>query len=139
MRMSARTDTPPCVLLGGEAIAVSAARSLAKSGVHVYALGDASDPVRASRYCHAFVPTGSKEGVIERYLEWLEKREAPGAAILPCDDYGVGENARHPPPPQGRGYPPLRGGADLIAARVDQGRTPQNSPAGGVPTPRPAT
>src|SRR2546421_2923657 len=80
---------PSAVLLGGEAIAVSACRSLGWAGVRVHALGDQRDPVRRSRWCREFVPVGSKEGVIERYLDWLEHDGPRGAVILPCDDYGV--------------------------------------------------
>ena len=63
--------------------------------VRVHALGDASDPVRRSRWCSEFVSTGSKEGAIERYLEWLETGGPRGAAVLPCDDYGVEMIARN--------------------------------------------
>src|SRR3954465_10550945 len=139
MRMSPAADNPPCVLLGGEAIAVSAARSLGEIGVKVFALGDASDPVRLSRHCHRFVPTGSKEGVIERYLEWLEQREAPGAAILPCDDYGVEMIARNRALLESWGYLPVEGDDDVMLAMLDKERTYEISRAAGVPTPRTAT
>jgi D-aspartate ligase len=139
MRMTPAADTPPCVLFGGEAIAVSAARSLDKSGVRVFALGDASDPVRKSRHCHRFVPVGSKEGVIERYLEWLETREAGGAALLPCDDYGVEMIARNRALLEGWGYLPVEGDDDVMLAMLDKERTYEISRAAGVPTPRTAT
>ncbi|MEA2470030.1 MAG: hypothetical protein QOE38_1029, partial [Thermoleophilaceae bacterium] len=127
------------MLLGGEAIAVSAARSLSRSGARVHALGDASDPVRRSRLCHEFVAVGSKEGVIERYLDWLERSGPRGAVILPCDDYGVEMIARHRARIEGWGYLPVEGDDDVMLAMLDKERTYELSRAAGVPTPRTAT
>jgi predicted ATP-grasp superfamily ATP-dependent carboligase len=137
--MSANGTPPPCVLLGGEAIAVSAARSLGASGVRVHALGDERDPVRASRHCHEFVAVGSKEGVIERYLDWLEHDGPRGAVILPCDDYGVEMIARHRARLEGWGYLPVEGDDEVMLAMLDKERTYELSRAAGVPTPRTAT
>src|SRR3989440_10961476 len=114
---------PPAVLLGGEAIAVSACRSLAWSGVRVHALGDRHDPVRRSRWCHEFVAVASKEGVIERYLEWLEADGPRGAAILPCDDYGLGMIARKRGVPGGGGYLPVGGKGGGKRGLLDKRRT----------------
>src|SRR2546421_5392987 len=97
---------PPAVLLGGEAIAVSACRSLGWSGVRVHALGDEHDPVRRSRWCHEFVAVGSKGGVIARHLEWLGTSRPRGAAILPCDGDGLGVKPRKPARPAGGGVLP---------------------------------
>src|SRR5256885_7065625 len=116
--------SPSAVLLGGEAIAVSACRSLGWAGVRVHALGDARDPVRRSRWCHEFVAAGSKTGVIERYLDWLE-RDGPrgGAVILPCDDYGVEMIARNRPRLVEWGYRPVEGDDDVMLAMLDKERT----------------
>ena len=76
---------PPAVLLGGENIAVSAARSLSREGARVHALGDAVDPVRASRHCHEFVDVGARKGVADRYLEWLESHGRTAPSRGPCD------------------------------------------------------
>ncbi|MEA2458906.1 MAG: D-aspartate ligase [Thermoleophilaceae bacterium] len=127
------------MLLGGEAIAVSAARSLSQSGVRVYALGDVSDPVRRSRHCHEFVAVGSKEGVIERYLEWLEHQGPRAGAILPCDDYGVEMIARHRARIEGWGYLPVEGDDEVMLAMLDKERTYELSRAAGVATPQTAT
>jgi predicted ATP-grasp superfamily ATP-dependent carboligase len=135
------TNLPPCILLGGEAIAVSAARSLGASGVDVYALGHESDPVRRSRHCHTFVATGSKEGVIERYLDWLEHSgpRTQQAVILPCDDYGVEMIAQHRATLTGWGYRPVEGNDDVMLAMLDKEQTYDISRHAGVPTPRTAT
>jgi hypothetical protein len=102
------TDLPPAVLLGGEAIAVSAARSLG-AGVRVYALGDAKfDAVAHCRYCDTFVDLGSGEGVQERWLEWLQKEGPRGAVILPCNDDGLEMIARNRQLLTDLGSPPQR-------------------------------
>jgi predicted ATP-grasp superfamily ATP-dependent carboligase len=131
---------PPAILLGGEAIAVSACRSLGWAGVRVHALGDARDPVRRSRWCHEFVAVGSKEGVIERYLEWLD-RDGPrgGAAILPCDDYGVEMIAKNRALLRDWGYAPIEGDDEVMLACLDKERTYELARAADVATPRTAT
>ena len=130
---------PPAVLLGGEAIAVSACRSLGWAGVSVHALGDARDPVRRSRWCREFVAVGSKEGVIERYLTWLEHEGPRGAVILPCDDYGVEMIARHRATLEGWGYIPVEGNDEVMLAMLDKERTYELAREAGVATPAWAT
>jgi D-aspartate ligase len=130
---------PPAVLLGGEAIAVSACRSLGWAGVQVHALGDARDPVRRSRWCHQFVAVPSKEGAIERYLDWLERDGPRGAAILPCDDYGVEMIARNRARLEEWGYLPVDGDEEVMLAMLDKARTYELARAADVPTPRSAT
>src|SRR5436190_6674488 len=129
----------PAVLRGGEAIAVSACRSLGWSGVRVHALGDEHDPVRRSRWCHEFVAVGSKEGVTDRYLEWLEDSGPRGAAILPCDDYGVEVIARNRALLEEWGYRPVEGDDEVMLAMLDKERTYELARATDVPTPRTAT
>ncbi|MEA2405426.1 MAG: D-aspartate ligase, partial [Thermoleophilaceae bacterium] len=130
---------PPAVLLGGEAIAVSACRSLGQAGVRVHAVGHTSDPVRHSRWCSEFVPLGSKEGVIERYLDWLESRGPRGAAILPCDDYGVEMIATNRARLEEWGYLPVEGNDEVMLAMLDKERTYDLAREAGVATPRTAT
>jgi D-aspartate ligase len=134
------SQLPPAILLGGEAIAVSACRSLGWAGIRVHALGDARDPVRRSRWCHEFVPVGSKEGAIERYLEWLAS-DGPrgGAVILPCDDYGVEMIAKDRARLREWGYTPIEGDDDVMLACLDKERTYELARSAGVPTPRTAT
>ena len=134
------TEHPPAILLGGEAIAVSACRSLGWAEVRVHALGDARDPVRRSRWCHEFVAVAGKEGAIDAYLEWLE-RDGPrgGAVILPCDDYGIEMIARNRSLLRDWGYAPIEGDDEVMLACLDKERTYELARAAGVPTPRTAT
>jgi D-aspartate ligase len=118
---------------------VSACRSLGWAGVRVHALGHPRDPVRRSRWCHEFAPVGSKQGVIERYLQWLERSGPSGAAILPCDDYGVEMIARNRARLEEWGYLPVEGDDEVMLAMLDKERTYELAREVGVPTPRTAT
>jgi D-aspartate ligase len=131
-------ERPPAVLLGGEAIAVSAARSLSAAGVEVWALGDATDPVQRSRHCHHWVEVGAKQGVQERYLAWLEKEGPRGAVILPCDDDSVELVARGRAHLESLGYLPVEANDDALLAMLDKERTYALCAELGVPCPRTA-
>jgi predicted ATP-grasp superfamily ATP-dependent carboligase len=133
------TALPPAVLLGGENIAVSAARSLSVEGAKVYALGDAVDPVRASRHCHEFVDVGAKKGVADRYLDWLETRGPRTGAVLPCDDDGLEMIARNRALLVEWGYSPIEADDEVLLAMLDKDRTYELSRKAGVPTPRTET
>ena len=132
-------DRPPAVLLGGETIAVSAARSLSAAGVEVWALGDPTDPVQRSRHCHRFVEVGSKQGVQTRYMDWLEREGPRGAVIVPCDDDSVELMARGRARLEGLGYLPIEANDDALLAMLDKERTYALCAEIGVPCPRTAT
>jgi D-aspartate ligase len=132
-------ERPPAVLLGGETIAVSAARSLSAAGVEVWALGDATDPVQRSRHCHRFVEVGAKKGLQERYMAWLENEGPRGAVIIPCDDDGVELVARGRERLQELGYLPVEANDDALLAMLDKERTYALCAEIGVPCPRTAT
>ena len=58
---------PPAILLGGEANAVSVARSLGRDGIKVYAIGATTSPVKFSRYAEWIeVAAGGSEQEIGR-------------------------------------------------------------------------
>jgi D-aspartate ligase len=130
---------PPAVLLGGENIAVSAARSLSAEGARVYALGDPTDPVRASRHCHEWVDVGAKKGVADRYLEWLSTSGPRAGAVLPCDDDSLEMIARNRARLVEWGYSPIEANDETLLAMLDKDRTYELSRKAGVPTPRTAT
>ena len=95
--------------------------------------------MRRSRWCHEFVAVGSKEGVIERYLEWLERDGPRGAAVLPCDDYGVEMIARNRARLDEWGYLPVEGDDEVMLAMLDKERTYELAREAGAATPRTAT
>jgi len=115
-------------------IAVSAARSLARSGVQVHALGHPTDPVRHSRACREFAVVGAKTGVLERYLAWLEQGPGEGV-VLPCDDEGVELVARHRAQLERWGYRPIHANDEVALAMLDKERTHALARDAEVPTP----
>jgi D-aspartate ligase len=130
---------PPAVLMGGETIAVSAARSLAADGVQVWALGDATDPVRRSRHCHEFVEVGAKKGVQERYMAWLTEHAPAGAVVIPCDDDGIELIARGREKLEALGLRPIEGNDEALLGMLDKDRTYELCREIGVDCPRTET
>lgn len=125
---------PPAVLLGGDPIAVSAARSLHAIGVRVEALGVAGDPIRHSRACDVFVDMGPQAQLRDRLLEWLETGPR-GAVVLPCDDHGLEFVARERPRLRELGYRPVEADDDVVLAMLDKPRSYELARAAGVPVP----
>lgn len=129
---------PPAILLGGERIAVSAARSVAALGAPVHALGDRDDPVRWSRACTEFVEIGSKGNVLERYRDWIRHHAPPGAVILPCDDEGIELVGRYGDELRERGHRPIESDGAVMLDMLDKERTVQLAREAGIPAPRTA-
>ena len=125
--------------MGGETSAVSAARSLAADGVQVWALGDATDPVRRSRHCHEFVEVGAKKGVQERYMAWLSESAPPGAVVIPCDDDGIELIARGREQLEALGLRPIEGNDEALLGMLDKDRTYELCREIGVDCPRTET
>jgi D-aspartate ligase len=122
-------------VLGGENAGVSAARSLARLGVEVYALADIHDPQRWSRAVSTFVDVGSKHGVEERYMEWLARAGLRGAVIVPCYDDGQDTVARNRAQLESWGYRTLEGDDELHRAMLDKRRSLELCHRAGVPAP----
>jgi predicted ATP-grasp superfamily ATP-dependent carboligase len=88
---------PPVVLLGGDANALSAARSLDKLGATVYSLGEPGSCVRHSRHCRWInAPDGADlERAWAAYLLGPESDRLVGAVVLACCDAGIQMIAHH--------------------------------------------
>jgi D-aspartate ligase len=134
--ISIRDQRPPVVLLGGGPIAVPVARSLAGAQVFVYALGHYLDPVRASRACGRFIDLGAGEGVSDRWLDWLDGRNAAGAVVFACNDDGLELVANHRSVLTERGYRFIPTNDDVVLAMLDKLRTYELAQAAGVRSPR---
>jgi D-aspartate ligase len=128
-------DRPPAILLGGGPIALPVARSLARKGVRVTALGTTDDPVRRSRACAEYVDLGSGDGVQDRWLAWLAGHPVPGAVVLPCNDDALELSARHRARLLELGYRPAELDPEVTLAMLDKDRTYQLARACDVPTP----
>lgn len=131
------TPSPPVVVLGGEAIAVSVARSLGPRGVAVHALGVDDDPVRWSRWCREFADLGAGSGVAERWRRWFEDGGAPaGAVVIPCNDDALAFVARNRAALERLGLRPAEADDDGVLAMLDKDRTYAIADEAGVPAPR---
>src|SRR4051812_6724978 len=129
---------PPALLIGGDQMAVSAARSLAALGVEVHAVGDRLDPVQRSRACASFIEVSRSIGLTELYMERLEYGPR-GAVLLPGDDESLELVARHRAALVDLGYLPVEANDEVVLAMLDKERTYELSRAAGVPTPRTQT
>jgi D-aspartate ligase len=130
------SHTPPAIILGGGLIALAVARSLAREGVRIYALGDGAwDTIRHSRYCAAFFDVGSGIGVQERYLAWLESGPRD-SVVLPCSDDALEVVARHRLHLLELGYITVEANDDVLLAMLDKHRTYALAQDAGIPAPR---
>jgi len=95
--MNTRDHSPPVVLLGGDANALSVARSLSRAGVAVYAIGLPNSPARWSRFCR-WISTETHGDVQESWTRFLlgpESEHLRGAVLLSCCDDGIELIANH--------------------------------------------
>ena len=113
------------VLLGAAATSVSVARSLARRGIAVHALGSGEwDLLARSRACTEYIrvePSDLQAG----WFAWLESSAArlSGAVVLPCADDGVELIARRRSELQALGYHPFEASDDVSLAMLDKERT----------------
>ena len=135
--MSVRAD-PPAVLLGGEAIALSVARSLTHAGVEVHAFGHYQDPLRHSRARASFTAFGDSSNVRARWLSALE-RGPSGAVIIPCSDDGLEMVARNRESLVELGYVPVETSGEAVLAMLDKAETYELARGAGIAAPRTAT
>lgn len=128
---------PPAIILGGEANALSVARSLARLGVGVYAMGDAESVVSRSRCCQWIRPRieGGLEASWARWLLGEESDELKGAVVLACGDAGIRVLARNRQTLLERFILDESNPAAQLAM-LDKVTTYQNALAAGVPTPK---
>jgi D-aspartate ligase len=126
---------PPAIVLGGEVIGLSVARSLSRAGVPVYALGDRVDPVRHSRHRVQFVDVGSGEGVQDRYMQWLQRGPREGV-VLPCQDDPLELVARSRARIRRLGYESIEADDELLLAMLDKARTYEIARQIGTEAPR---
>ena len=89
--------TPPVILIGGGANALSVARSLGRDGIKVHVLNHVTEYVSHSRYAE-WVPLPAGEDFEETWASYLlgpESEQLRGAVLLSCSDVGIELLARH--------------------------------------------
>jgi D-aspartate ligase len=87
-RRSSPTKLPPAIIVGGDANALSIARSLGRRGVKVYALGGGNEHVRHSRYAQ-WIPLRADGSFTESCTDFLLGPQAEplhGAVLLAASD-----------------------------------------------------
>jgi len=90
-RQDEMAATPPVIILGGGANAISVARSLGRRGIKVYALNHPDSYVRLSRYA-VWIATASKNGIEQSWIRFLLSSESDylkGAVLLTGSDFGI--------------------------------------------------
>jgi D-aspartate ligase len=129
---------PPAIVFGGEAIALPVVRSLARAGVEVHAVGDdpAYDPVCYSRYCAGYTNLGSKDGVVDRWLDWLAGGAPEGAVLLSCSDESLELILRHRAEVEELGHTPMEAKGEVLAAMLDKDKTHELAAELGIDAPR---
>lgn len=130
-------DLPPVIILGGEANALSVARSLGRMGVRVYGMGEAESVVRQSRYVQWIAPP-IQYGLEASWAGWLLSSESDhlkGAILLACGDAGIRVIARDRDALLGRFILDDSNPAAQLAM-LDKMTTYQNAVAAGVATPK---
>jgi D-aspartate ligase len=131
--------TPPAVIVGGKANAVSVARSLRRAGVKVYAIGDETSPVRHSRACAVFADLGRDGETQGRWLDWLLTTGPRNAVVLPCNDDGLEMICNHRSLLTAHGLVPFEANDDVALAMLDKARTYTLARSIGVDSPRTLT
>src|SRR5204862_1248395 len=90
---TASAGRPPAVILGGDANALSVARSLSRLGARVYYIGEGGECARHSRHCknidlsQAAAEDGWEIAVV-RYLLSHNADHLAGGVVLACSDSG---------------------------------------------------
>jgi D-aspartate ligase len=132
-----RHDGPPATTLGGEAIALPAARSLAAAGVEVHGAGGEPvyDPVAWSRCCRSYTNLGAGDGVVERMLDWLRTDAPRNAVLMPCADDGLELCLRHGAELEEMGHVPVEANPEVLEAMLDKQATYALADGVGVATP----
>ncbi len=128
--------SPPAILLGGTANALSVAWSLAPRGIPVFALNDPDSHVRFSRYSR-FVHVTGEGNVQERWRRWLMGPEGAalrGGVVLPCSDEALELVARHRPELESR-YVVSEANDAVLLAMLDKEQTYAIARRLGVPAP----
>lgn len=131
---------PPAVILGGDANALSVARSLSRLGAKVYYIGEGGEVARHSRYCKSIdlSKAAAEDGweiAVVRYLLGHGADHLAGAVVLACSDAALELLVRHGEALRGR----FRlDESDPVAqmAMLDKLETYRHAIAAGVPTPK---
>jgi D-aspartate ligase len=130
----------PAVLLGGGYNALSAARTLGRSGCAVHLALDPGNPTfpTASRHARSALCPSAAAGLSEQWLEWLLRPEMDQAVVLPCSDLAIEFLACHGADLRAAGLRLPESDDRLALALLDKEETYAMARAVGVRAPRTA-
>ena len=128
------SETPPVIILGGVANALSVARSIGRIGASVYLLNQKSSVVQYSRYCKQLPVYGGKDAWAE-FLLGPESATLEGAVVLTCSDDGIELLAEHRDALARRFVIDIMN-IDAQRMMLNKLSTYEAATAAGVPTPR---
>lgn len=130
-------STPPVVLLGGNVNALTVARSMARRGVEVHALGEPGvpSPVRHSRHVSSFLAVTGWASAHDEWHRWLVSGPE-GAVLVPCGDPGVEFIATRREELVRLGYAPSEANDEISMAVLDKARTYALAEKFGIEVPR---
>lgn len=130
-------NLPPVILLGGNIIAVSVARTLAKSGISCYAIGESTSEVHYTRFCTGikYASNSEKESVC---LQWLlntgrHLHEKP--VIIPCSDAGLMLTINHRTELE-KYFTLMEANDEITLAMLDKAETYSLAQKVGIPSPK---
>ena len=129
---------PPALIVGGDANALSVARSLRRLGVRVYVISEPGTCVRYSRHCRwigVHPGEGAWDDAVARYLLGPDAGHLRGAVLLACSDSALELAARRADALRRRYRLDLANPAAQLAM-LDKLATYRHAAAAGVPTPR---
>jgi predicted ATP-grasp superfamily ATP-dependent carboligase len=128
---------PPVIILGGDANALSVARSLGRQGIRVFAIGESTSHVRYSRFIRwiTMPRCRSNEEAWAQYLTGSDSEHLRGAVLLACSDAAIGLIAKHRETLSER-FVLDESNKDAQLRMLDKLETYRSAVAAGVPTPK---
>jgi predicted ATP-grasp superfamily ATP-dependent carboligase len=135
--MKPHNQLPPVLLLGGDANALSVARSLAHEGIPVHAIGLPDSPMRWSRCCR-WIPIEIQSDVQASWVRFLlggDSDNFRGAVLLSCCDDSIELIAKHRDELSHR-FKLDDSNRDAQLCMLNKLATYRAAVAAGVPTPR---
>ena len=137
MNPASHKDNPAAIVVGGDANALSIARSLNSVGVAVYALTSPSSLTRHSRTCR-WVPPEGGDGNPESWITFLlgpRSDHLRGAVVLACSDEAIEMIVEHRQSLAER-FILEEASDELRLCLLDKLSTYEKSAEAGVPTPK---
>ena len=134
-RRSAAVASPPVIVLGGGANALSIARSLGRRGIAVYAVNEPQAHVCHSRFARRLGEAGA---TADGWADWLLSDTSEpwrGSVLLAASDEALALIAEHRPRLEAKFLLDLSNPAAQVAM-LNKLATYQAAAAAGVPTPR---